>query len=83
MTKQILSYFIAGVLSLTFVSGCINYTNTGTEQETPVQEVEVKESPKPVSGYTDFRNPTQKTSQDNTVPFRLMLLRKLRIKNTL
>ena len=67
MTKQILSYFIAGVLSLTFVSGCINYTNTGTEQETPVQEVEVKESPKPVSGYTDFRNPTQKTSQDNTV----------------
>ena len=67
MTKQILSYFIAGVLSLTFVSGCINYTNTGTEQETPVQEVEVKESPKPVSGYTDFRNPTKKTSQDNTV----------------
>ena len=67
MTKQILSYFIAGVLSLTFVSGCINYTNTGTEQETQVQEVEVKESPKPVSGYTDFRNPTKKTSQDNTV----------------
>lgn len=67
MTKQILSYFIAGVLSLTFVSGCISYTNTGTEQETPVQEVEVKESPKPVSGYTDFRNPTKKTSQDNTV----------------
>lgn len=67
MTKQILSYFIAGVLSLTFVSGCINYTNTGTEQETPVQEVEVKESPKPVSGYTDFRNPTKKTYQDNTV----------------
>ena len=67
MTKQILSYFIAGVLSLTFVSGCINYTNTGTVQETPVQEVEVKESPKPVSGYTDFRNPTKKKSQDNTV----------------
>ena len=67
MTKQILSYFIAGVLSLTFVSGCINYTNTGTEQETQFQEVEVKESPKPVSGYTDFRNPTKKTSQDNTV----------------
>ena len=67
MIKQILSYFIAGVLSLTFVSGCINYTNTGTEQETQVQEVEVKESPKPISGYTDFRNPTKKTSQDNTV----------------
>ena len=67
MTKQILSYFIAGFLSLTFVSGCINYTNTGTEQEPQVQEVEVKESPKPVSGYTDFRNPTKKTSQDNTV----------------
>lgn len=66
MTKRLLSYFISSIISLTIVSGCINYTNTGTEQETPVQEVEIKESPKPVSGYTDFRNPTRKTSQDNT-----------------
>ena len=67
MTKRILSYFLPGILSLTIVGGCINYTNTGIEQETPVQEVEVKESSKPVSGYTDFRNPTPKASQDNSV----------------
>lgn len=66
MTKRIISYFLLGILSLTIVGGCINYTNTGTEQETPVQEVEIKESPKPVSGYTDFRNPTRKTTQDNS-----------------
>lgn len=67
MTKRVLSYLLAGILSLTIVGGCINYTNTGTEQETPVQEIEVKEPSKPVSGYTDFRNPTPKTSEDNTV----------------
>ena len=66
MTKRLLSYFISSIVSLTIVSGCINYTNTGTEQEAPVQQVEIKESPKPVSGYTDFRNPTRNTSQDNT-----------------
>ena len=66
MAKRILSYFLLGILSLTIVDGCINYTNTGTEQETPVQEVEMKESLKPVSGYTDFRNPTRKTTQDNS-----------------
>ena len=66
MTKRLLSYFISSIVSLTIVSGCINYTNTGTEQEAPVQQVEIKESPKPVSGYTDFRNPTRKTSQNNT-----------------
>lgn len=67
MTKRVVSYLLPGILSLTIVGGCINYTNTETGQETQVQEVEVKESPKPVSGYTDFRNPTKKTSQDNTV----------------
>ena len=67
MTKRLLSYFISSIISLTIVSGCINYTNTETEQETLVQEVEIKESPKPVSGYTDFRNPTPKTSQESTV----------------
>lgn len=67
MTKRVVSYLLPGILSLTIVGGCINYTNTGTGQETQVQEVEVKESPKPVSGYTDFRNPSKKTSQDNTV----------------
>ena len=66
MTKRLLSYFISSIVSFTIVSGCINYTNTGTEQEAPVQQVEIKESPKPVSGYTDFRNPTRNTSQDNT-----------------
>ena len=67
MTKRVVSYLLPGILSLTIVGGCINYTNTETGQETQVQEVEVIESPKPVSGYTDFRNPTKKTSQDNTV----------------
>lgn len=67
MTKRVISYILSGVISLTIVSGCINYTNTGTEQETPVQEIEVKETEKPVSGYTDFRNPTPKTSEDNTI----------------
>ena len=66
MTKRLLLYFIPNILSLTIVSGCINYTNTGTEQEAPVQEVEIKESPKPVSGYADFRNPTRKTTQDKS-----------------
>lgn len=66
MTKRLLLYFIPSILSLTIVSGCINYTNTGTEQEAPVQEVEIKESPKPVSGYADFRNPTRKTTQDKS-----------------
>lgn len=66
MTRRNLSYIIHCIISLTVVSGCINYTNTGTEQETPVQEIEIKESPKPVSGYTDFRNPTRKTTQDNS-----------------
>lgn len=67
MIKQNLSYLISCVLSITLVSGCINYTNTGTEQETPVQEIEVKEPSTPISGYTDFRNPTPKTSEGNTV----------------
>ena len=66
MTTRLLLYFIPSILSLTIVSGCINYTNTGTEQEAPVQEVEIKESPKPVSGYADFRNPTRKTTQDKS-----------------
>lgn len=57
MTKQILSYLLLGILSLTIVGGCVNYTNTGTDQETPVKEIEVKEPSNPVSGYTDFRNP--------------------------
>lgn len=67
MTKRVISYILSGILSLIIVSGCINYTNTGTEQGTPVQEIESKEPSKPVSGYTDFRNPTPKTSEDNTV----------------
>lgn len=67
MIKQNRSYLISCALSITLVSGCINYTNTGTEQETPVQEIEVKEPSKPISGYTDFRNPTPKTSEGNTV----------------
>ena len=67
MTKRVVSYLLPGILSLTIVGGCINYTNTETGQETQVQEVEVKESPTPVSGYTAFRTPTKKTSQDNTV----------------
>lgn len=66
MIKRLLSYFILCIVSLTIVSGCINYTNTGTEREAPVQEVEIKELPKPVSGYTDFRNHSHKTSQDDT-----------------
>lgn len=67
MTKRVISYILSGILSLIIVSGCINYTNTGTEQGTPVQKIEVKEPSKPVSGYTDFRNSTPKTSEDNTV----------------
>ncbi len=66
MTKRVLSYFLPSILSLTIVGGCINYTNTGTEQETPVQEIEIKEPPKSISGYTDFRNPTPKISEGNT-----------------
>lgn len=64
MTKRVISYILSGILSLIIVSGCINYTNTGTEQGTPVQEIESKEPSKPV---TDFRNPTPKTSEDNIV----------------
>ena len=67
MTKRVISYILSGILSLIIVSGCINYTNTGTEQGTPVQEIESKEPLKPVFGYTDFRNPTPMTSEDNTV----------------
>ena len=67
MTKRVISYILSGILSLIIVSGCINYTNTGTEQGTPVQEIAVNKPSKPVSGYTDFRNPTPKTSEDNTV----------------
>ena len=80
MTKRVVSYLLPGILSLTIVGGCINYTNTETGQETQVQEVEVKESPKPVSGYTDFRNPTKKTSQDNTVSVTVNALKKAQDK---
>lgn len=80
MTKRVVSYLLPGILSLTIVGGCVNYTNTGTGQETQVQEVEVKESPKPVSGYTDFRNPTKKTSQDNTVSVTVNALKKAQDK---
>ena len=42
MTKRVISYILSGILSLIIVSGCINYTNTGTEQGAPVQEIESK-----------------------------------------
>lgn len=40
MIKRLLSYFIPRIVFLTIVSGCVNYTNTGTEREAPAQEVD-------------------------------------------
>lgn len=67
MIKRIISYFLTSILSLTIVGGCINYTNTRTGQVTPAQEIEVNELSKSVSGYSDFRNPTPKKPEDNSV----------------
>ena len=67
MIKRIISFFLTSILSLTIVGGCINYTNTRTGQVTPAQEIEVNELSKSVSGYSDFRNPTPKKPEDNSV----------------
>lgn len=64
MIKQYLSYCISSILSLTIVSGCINYTNTNTDASvstlTSTQKVESKHNEANV-GCVDIAYPAVKT----------------------
>ena len=67
MIKQSILYFIPCILSLIFVCGCINYTNTETKDSTHtlvIKEYQEKES---ISAYTDYRKSTKDVSQENNV----------------
>lgn len=67
MNKHSLSYFIPGILSLSFVCGCINYTNTEVKNHIPTQVIEEQQENKTVLGYTDYRTSTKDKSQENKV----------------
>lgn len=67
MNKHSLTYFIPCCLSLTFMCGCINYTNTETQGVTHIQVIDKQQEKKLVSGYTDYRKSTKNVSLENKV----------------
>ena len=67
MIKQTISYFIPCILSLTFVYGCINYTNTETQDSASTLVIEDQQEKAPASIYIDYRKSIKDVSQENNV----------------
>ena len=65
MIKKSILYFIPCILSLTFVCGCINYTNTETKDSVHTLVIEENQEKESISAYADYRKPTKDVSQEN------------------
>lgn len=65
MIKKSILYFIPCILSLTFVCGCINYTNTETKDSVHTLVIEENQEKKSISAYADYRKSTKDISQEN------------------
>ena len=65
MIKKTILYFIPCILSLTFVCGCINYTNTETKDSVHTLVIEENQEKKSISAYADYRKSTKDVSQEN------------------
>lgn len=65
MIKKSILYFIPCILSLTFVCGCINYTNTETKDSVHTLVIEENQEKKSISAYADYRKSTKDVSQEN------------------
>lgn len=65
MIKKTILYFIPCILSLTFVCGCINYTNTETKDSVHTLAIEENQEKKSISAYADYRKSTKDVLQEN------------------
>lgn len=65
MIKKTILYFIPCILSLTFVCGCINYTNTETKDSVHTLVIEENQEKKSISAYADYRKSTKDVLQEN------------------
>ena len=65
MIKKSILYFIPCILSLTFVCGCINYTNTEKKDSVHTLVIEENQEKKSISAYADYRKSTKDVSQEN------------------
>ena len=67
MIKRFLSYLIPCILSLTFLCGCINYTNTDTKESVTTKVIEEQQGKKSIIEYSDYRKPTKDVPLDSKV----------------